>query len=44
VQRVEDRHGAVLPRREPRFGRPAVDLALDRVEFADPGQRLLGNR
>jgi hypothetical protein len=38
--RFEDRHGAVLPSREPHFGRPAVDLALDRREFADPGQRL----
>jgi hypothetical protein len=44
VQGVHDRLAALLPNRLPFLGRAAADLGLDRVELADPPQRLLRQR
>ena len=41
MQGVHDRPAALLPDRAPLLGRAAADLGLDRVELADPAQRLL---
>ena len=40
VQGFDDRPAALLPGRPPLLGRAAADLRLDRVELADPAQRL----
>ena len=40
MQGVHERLAALLPDRTSLLGRAAADLRLDRVEFADPAQRL----
>jgi hypothetical protein len=44
AQRIEQRHGASLPRGQPSLRWLAGDLGLDRIKLADPSQRLLGDR
>ena len=44
MQGLDERLAALLPDRAPLLGGAAADLGLDRVELADPAQRLFRQR
>jgi len=44
LQGLDDRSATLLPGRAPYLGRVTADLGFDRVELADPAQRLFGQR
>jgi hypothetical protein len=44
MQGIHDRLAALLPDRPSLIGWAAADLGFDRVEFADPAQRLVRQR